>query len=115
MLRRLSVYAVGVREAQDTYVWETLDAPTFEEGANKDFGHITTALREYALAGVLHLEHFSSIRERVLAHDDASGPHLSMNSRSVSPFVIQSCGNRYRSWCPSNTLTNFSISAVNTG
>jgi 7-cyano-7-deazaguanine synthase in queuosine biosynthesis len=63
MLRRLSVHAAGVREAQDTYVWETLDAPTFEEGANKDFGHITTALREYALAGVLHLEHFSSIRE----------------------------------------------------
>jgi hypothetical protein len=63
MLRRLSVHAAGAEEPQDTYVWENLRESTFEEGASGDFSHITSALREYALAGVLHLEHFSSIRE----------------------------------------------------
>ena len=62
MLRRLSVHAAGLREADEKYVWETLKAPTFEEGAAKGFNHITQALREYALAGVLHFEHFASIR-----------------------------------------------------
>jgi Queuosine biosynthesis protein QueC len=63
MLRRLSVHAAGAEEPQDAYVWENLKAPTFEEGASRDFNHITDALREYALAGALHLEHFSSVRE----------------------------------------------------
>ncbi|MER8764747.1 MULTISPECIES: hypothetical protein [unclassified Mesorhizobium] len=63
MLRRLSVHAAGEKEAHDIYVWETLSARTFEDGANANFNHITTALREYALAGVLHFEHFSSFRD----------------------------------------------------
>lgn len=62
MLRRLSVHAAGLREPNENYVWETLKAPTFEEGAARGFNHITQALREYALAGVLHFEHFASIR-----------------------------------------------------
>ena len=62
MLRRLSVHAAGLKEPDEKYVWETLKAPTFEEGAAKGFNHITQALREYALAGVLHFEHFASIR-----------------------------------------------------
>lgn len=62
MLRRLSVHAAGLTEPRETYVWETLKAPHFEDGAAKEFNNITPALREYALAGVLHLEHFSLIR-----------------------------------------------------
>jgi hypothetical protein len=62
MLRRLSVHAAGLTELRETYVWETLKAPTLEDGAAKEFNNITPALREYALAGVLHLEHFSLIR-----------------------------------------------------
>ena len=33
MLRRLSIHAAGLEEAKETYVWENLKAPTFEEGA----------------------------------------------------------------------------------
>lgn len=62
MLRRLSVHAAGLSEPDDTYVWETLRSPTFADGAAKSFAHMTPALREYAIAGVLHLEHFASIR-----------------------------------------------------
>lgn len=62
MLRRMSVHAAGLTEPRETYVWETLKSPNFAEGAAKEFNNMTPALREYALAGVLHLEHFALIR-----------------------------------------------------
>jgi hypothetical protein len=63
MLRRLSVHAAGLDEPKENYVWESLRASTFEAGAAQGFNLITEALREYAIAGVLHFEHFSSIRQ----------------------------------------------------
>ncbi len=63
MLRRLSVHAAGLKEAKETYVWENLSAPTFEAGAAAAFGRkkITAAMREYAIAGTLHLDHLAGI------------------------------------------------------
>jgi hypothetical protein len=60
----MSVHGAGLVEPDDTYVWDNLDARTFEDGANPGFDRskITTALREYALAGVLHLDHFGALR-----------------------------------------------------
>ncbi|MFB0705885.1 hypothetical protein AB9H16_30875, partial [Pseudomonas protegens] len=63
MLRRLSVHAAGLEEPPTNYVWESLDSPTWETGAAKEFTSCTKALRQYAIAGVLHFEHLSSIRE----------------------------------------------------
>jgi hypothetical protein len=62
-LRRLSVHAARLDEPKENYVWETLNASNFEAGVAGGFDLITEALREYAIAGVLHFEHFSSIRE----------------------------------------------------
>jgi 7-cyano-7-deazaguanine synthase in queuosine biosynthesis len=64
LLRRLSVYAAGLTEAKETYVWEDLSAPGFEAGAAGSFGakKITGALREYAIAGALHLDHLAGLR-----------------------------------------------------
>lgn len=62
MLRRQSVHAAGLSEAPETYVWEDLGAPTFELGAAKDFKKVTRALRQYAIAGALHLDHLASLR-----------------------------------------------------
>ena len=64
LLRRLSVHAAGLTEAKETYVWEDLSAPTFEAGAAPTFGarKITRALREYAIAGALHLDDLAAIR-----------------------------------------------------
>ena len=66
MLRRLSVHAAGLKEPRDTYVWESLDAATFEAGVAKSFDKITKALREYALAGTLHLDHLAGLRKSAL-------------------------------------------------
>jgi hypothetical protein len=63
MLRRLSVHAAGLSEQRETYVWEDLAAPTFSAGAAASFGKkkITSALREYAIAGALHLDHLAGL------------------------------------------------------
>jgi hypothetical protein len=44
-------------------VWESLRADTWESGAAKEFTNFTPALREYSIAGVLHFQHFASLRD----------------------------------------------------
>lgn len=62
LLRRLSVHAAGLSEPTATYVWENLGATTFERGANPNFERITRALRQYAIAGVMHFDHMAGLR-----------------------------------------------------
>lgn len=63
MLRRLSVHAAGLTEPKENYVWEDLSARTFEAGAAAAFekNRITPAMREYAIAGALHLDHLAGM------------------------------------------------------
>ena len=64
LLRRLSIHAAGLNERKETYVWENLSAREFYLGAARAFDSekITKALREYAIAGALHLEHMAHLR-----------------------------------------------------
>jgi hypothetical protein len=64
MLRRLSVHGAGQEEPKENYVWENLSAPTFTAGAATSFAsrRITPAMREYAIAGTLHLDHLAGLR-----------------------------------------------------
>ena len=73
MLRRLSVHAAGVSEEPDTYIWENLSAPDFTKGAAPGFKLINPrgAHYEYAIAGVLHLDHLAALR-----HSEANQPAL---------------------------------------
>lgn len=92
MLRRLSVHAAGLAESQETYVWETLKAPSFERGIAESFENITPALRQYALAGVLHMEHFSLIRDSA-QHEMLKRRATSELARSLSePLDVVSAG-----------------------
>jgi len=63
MLRRLSVHVAGLEESKDRYVWEDLSARSFFEGAAASFPSqkITLALRQYAIAGTLHLDHLAGL------------------------------------------------------
>ena len=65
LLRRVSVHAASLREPKETYVWENLSAATFEGGAATAFPKkkITRAMREYAIAGTLHLDHLADLRK----------------------------------------------------
>jgi hypothetical protein len=64
MLRRMSIHAAGLAEAPATYVWEDLGAATFSGGAALRFprNKVTAKLHEYAIAGVLHLDHLAGLR-----------------------------------------------------
>ena len=59
MLRRMSVHAAGLSEPKAGYVWEDLQAAAFETGVAPGFTNITAAQREYAIAGVLHMDHLA--------------------------------------------------------
>ena len=65
LLRRMSVHAAGRRESPQTYVWEDLSAARFEDGAAPTFARREPkgALHEYAIAGVLHLDHLARLLE----------------------------------------------------
>ena len=69
MLRRMSVHAVGGTEPEDQYVWERLDVPALEDGVAPGFSRtrITTKMREYAIAGALHLDHLAGLRRQLLS------------------------------------------------
>jgi len=64
MLRRMSVHAAGLSELLQIYVWENLSAADFEAGAAASFPRkkITGKLRQYAIAGALHLDHLAALR-----------------------------------------------------
>ncbi len=77
MLRRLTVHAAGLTENNETYVWEDLHVERFEAGAAPEFHKVTDALRQYAIAGVLHLDHLADLR------------HSSANARGLGRKVFQ--------------------------
>jgi hypothetical protein len=90
MLRRLSVHAAGLTEPRETYLWESLDAATFETGAAKSFNRITKALREYAIAGTLHLDHLAGLRRSALhAQAIRRQAHQLARSRGLSPKEVE--------------------------
>jgi 7-cyano-7-deazaguanine synthase in queuosine biosynthesis len=64
LLRRLAVHGAGLTEERQTYVWEDLSAPTIESGCASDYDkkRITSAMRQYAIAGALHLDHLAALR-----------------------------------------------------
>jgi 7-cyano-7-deazaguanine synthase in queuosine biosynthesis len=66
MLRRMSIHAAGLTESPERYVWERLTTRAFEDGAEPSFrkkNKITGALREYAIAGALHLDHLAALAD----------------------------------------------------
>lgn len=62
LLRRQSIHAAGLTDDREQYVWEDLSAHTFDKGAAGTFNGITNAMREYAIAGTLHLDHLATLR-----------------------------------------------------
>jgi hypothetical protein len=64
LLRRMSVHAANLAEPVNTYVWENLSSDTFAGGASPGFDRnkITGKMRQYAIAGTLHLDHLAAFR-----------------------------------------------------
>lgn len=81
MLRRMSVHAAGLTETKETYVWESLQTKHFELGAAPSFpkDKITGKLRQYAIAGTLHLDHLARLRD-----SEADAQTLALNIFQLS-------------------------------
>ena len=62
ILRRTSLHAAGYNEPSDYYVWENLGAEDFWEGAHKDYATRHDIRRQYAIAGILHMNHLAARR-----------------------------------------------------
>jgi 7-cyano-7-deazaguanine synthase in queuosine biosynthesis len=61
MLRRVSVHAAGLTERADVYVAIDMDAETLDDAIDKDFTKLTQAFREYAVGGILHMDHLAEM------------------------------------------------------
>lgn len=61
ILRRLSMFTAEIDEPADRYVWENLTVADFDTGAASAFQGHTPALREYGIAGVLHMDHLAAL------------------------------------------------------
>jgi 7-cyano-7-deazaguanine synthase in queuosine biosynthesis len=67
LLRRQSLHAAGLSDPKEAYVWEDLSATTFRGGAAAGFDdRINGAHEEYAIAGVLHLDHLAALPDSPL-------------------------------------------------
>ena len=67
MLRRVSVHAAGLSEDPETYVCTDMSATTLESAVDPDFKNLNTAYRNYAIAGVRHMDDLADMangRER---------------------------------------------------
>ena len=81
MLRRLSMHTAGLSKPPATYVWENLGAEDFDAGAAAAFDRkkITRAMREYAIAGTLHLDHLATMR-----HSPANARTMALSAFQLS-------------------------------
>lgn len=61
MLRRMSVHAAGLSEPDSIFICENLRAPTLEASVVEGFTHCGKTFRNYAIAGVLQLDHFGDL------------------------------------------------------
>lgn len=73
LLRRMSLHSADLPEPVETYVFQDLSAEDLADSAPASFTGLTKAMREHAIAGVLHLDHLASV--------EASQMHQSSISR----------------------------------
>jgi 7-cyano-7-deazaguanine synthase in queuosine biosynthesis len=84
LLRRMSVHSAGLEEPASGYVWENLRTSDFESGAVAGAAGPTRAMREYMIAGVLHLDQLAT-----MAGSDLHKPVIHRISGELSPLLKQ--------------------------
>ena len=82
MLRRLSLYTAGQEEDPETYICSNINAPTLEKAVDPNYlKKLNKSFEEYAIAGVLHLDHFAE-----LTLDD-SATNIKRHARNLAPAI----------------------------
>lgn len=88
ILRRMSVFAAGLSEPDEAFLCERLAAGTLEESLVPGFRHFGKSFEEYAIAGVLQLDHFAGLQNN--GRSIAVHSHLVSQALSKSYEEIQS-------------------------
>jgi hypothetical protein len=91
MLRRMSMHTAGIVEASDEYIWDNLGASDIRAGVVIGFARMSKAFEDYAIAGILHLDHLAGLARsdlhrravRRVAHEtaDALGIEAALGER----------------------------------
>jgi hypothetical protein len=90
MLRRMSMFTAGIDEPAETYIWENLSAERLEDGVAKGFDGITSKLRAYAVAGVLHMDHLAEFAESPLhAHSLRRAARETAEALDGDPALVE--------------------------
>ncbi|GGO61458.1 Queuosine biosynthesis protein QueC [Roseovarius pacificus] len=101
MLRRLSVHAAGQTEAADTYIAADLSAPELEASVPATFRKANRSFREYAIAGVLHLDHLADLtredgrpvlRRQALVLAEALGMSAVQTEQNLKAMIAEHAG-----------------------
>jgi hypothetical protein len=93
MLRRMSMHTAEIVEASDEYIWDNLGASDIHAGAVKGFARMSKAFEDYAIAGILHLDHLAGLARsdlhrravRRVAHEtaDSLGIEAALGERQL--------------------------------
>lgn len=89
MLRRLSVHAAGLTEDPDIYICTDMTAPTLQLSVAPGFSKLNGIFEQYAIAGVLHLDHLADMASEeadslVRRHATLVAPALGLTPRDAS-------------------------------
>jgi 7-cyano-7-deazaguanine synthase in queuosine biosynthesis len=95
MLRRMSMHTAKLMEPASTYIWENLSAQTIAAGAVAGFANHTPAMEEYAIAGVLHLDHLAEMADNdfFIAILSRAAGELSRALQQSQPKTLQQLKN----------------------
>ena len=82
------MHAAGLAEPADTYVCTDMTAATLENSLDRHFTRWSPAFRNYAIAGVLHLDHLADMasdeaRPAVRRHASLLGPALRLSPETA--------------------------------
>ena len=103
MLRRVSVHAAGLAEPADTYVCSDMTAATLEAAVEQGFTKVGGAFRQYALAGILHMDHLADMasadqRSEVTRHAATLGPALGLSPQEAGKRLVTLLNTHAEEW-----------------
>jgi 7-cyano-7-deazaguanine synthase in queuosine biosynthesis len=93
MLRRVSVHAAGLTESPETYICSDMTAATLEGAVEQGFTKTGGAFRQYALAGILHMDHLADMasadqRSEIARHATTLGPALGLTPQEAGERLV---------------------------
>ena len=103
MLRRVSVHAASLTEQPDTYVCTDMSAATLREAIDPDFKRSNAAFEQYAIAGILHMDHLADMadedaRPAVRRHAFLLGPALRLPPKEAEDRLVAMLKRHAEEW-----------------